>query len=335
MVPAFLFMSSRLSGFQIEYFSDPVFPQHSEQTIVRILYGARTEASESGLELGLPPLGVPALCEHWTSNCIERRGESLGFRFVCFGSRMFAYAVFKEDSPDLEALTQQVYRDLLRLAREQGYPWILRVWNYFPDIVGPAGNLNRYQSFCEGRRRALMEDKQGAGQSLPAVTTSGSFAPGFAVYFLLGKEPGQSLENPRQTAPSDYPEHLGPHGPSFCRGVSHAADGQVALYLSGTASITGHETQHHGDAAAQAREVLHNHAAVIEQARIEGASRPERLHDLPFEKIYLANPENLSQVQDEVRAIIGPDTPCYFLHSCLCRNDLLLEMESTIFDEPA
>lgn len=335
MIPAFLFMFSRLSGFQIEYFPDPVSPQHSEQTIVRILYGARTEASESGLELGLPPLGVPALCECWTSDRIERRGESRGFRYVCFGSRMFAYAVFKEDSPSLEVLTQQVYRDLLRLARGQGYPWILRVWNYFPDIVGPAGDLDRYQSFCEGRRRALMEDGREAGQPLPAVTTSGSFAPGFAVYVLLGKDPGLSLENPRQTAPSDYPEHLGPHGPSFCRGVSHAADGQSALYLSGTASITGHETQHHGDAAAQAREILHNHAAVIEQARIEGASHPERLHDLPFEKIYLANPENLPQVRNEVRAVIGPDTPCYFLHSGLCRDDLLLEMESTVLDELA
>ncbi len=328
-------MSSSLPGVQIKYFPDPVFPQHSEQTLVRILYGTRTEAGESALELGLPPLGVPALCEHWTCDGIERRGEGRGFRFSCFGSRMFAYAVFEEDSPDLHGLAQRVYRDLLRLAREQGYPWILRVWNYFPDITGPVGDLNRYQSFCEGRRRALVEDGQGDGRSLPAVTTTGSAAPGFAVYFLAGREAGRSLENPRQTAPSDYPEHLGPHGPSFCRGVSHAADGQAALYLSGTASITGHETRHRGDAAAQTREILHNHAAVIEQARIEGAPGPERLHDLPFEKIYLADPENLSSVQDEVRAVIGPDLPCYFLHSRLCRDDLLLEMESVALDEPA
>ena len=79
----------------------------------------------------------------------------------------------------------------------------------FRILWGRPGDLNRYQSFCEGRRRALVEDEQGASQSLPAVTTTGSFAPGFAVYFLAGKEAGQSLENPRQTAPSDYPEHLG------------------------------------------------------------------------------------------------------------------------------
>jgi len=328
-------MSSRSSGFRIEYFPDPVSPQHSEQTIVRILYGARTEASESGLELGLPPLGVPALCEHWTSDRIERRGESRGFRFVCFGSRMFAHAVFGEDSPDPQSLTRQVYHDLHLLAREQGYPWILRVWNYFPDITGPTGGLNRYQAFCEGRRQALVEDEQAAGLALPAVTTTSSCAPGFAVYFLAGRDAGNPLENPRQTAPSDYPEHLGPHGPSFCRGVSHAADGQSALYLSGTASITGHDTRHCGDAAAQAREILHNHAAVIEQARIEGATSPERLHDLPFQKIYLANPDDLPKVEGEVNAVIGRETPRYFLHSRLCRDDLLLEMESTYLDEPA
>lgn len=327
-------MSSRSSSFRIEHFPDPVSPQHSEQTIVRILYGARTAAGESGLELGLPPLGVPAWCEHWTSDRIERRGESRGFRFVCFGSRMFAYAVFGEVSPDLQVLTWQVYRDLLVLARQQGYPWILRVWNCFPDIIGPAGGLNRYQSFCEGRRRALRDDDQGAGLALPAVTTTGSFAPGFAVCFLAGQEAGNSLENPRQTAPSDYPEHFGPHGPSFCRGVSHVADGQTALYLSGTASITGHETRHRGDVAAQAREILHNHAAVIEQARIEGATGPERLHDLPFQKIYLADPEDLPAVQREVRTVVGADMPCCFLHSPLCRGDLLLEMESTCLHEP-
>lgn len=328
-------MSSRSSGFRIEYFPDPVFPQYSERTIVRILYGARTEAGESGLELGLPPLGVPALCEHWTSDHIEQRGEDRGFRFVRFGSLMLAYAVFDEYSPDLQPLTRQVYRNLLLLAREQGYPWILRVWNYFPDITGATGGLSRYQSFCEGRRQALVDDDLDVGLALPAVTTTGSFAPGFAVYFLAGQNPGRSLENPRQTAPSDYPKHLGPHGPSFCRGVSHVADGQPALYLSGTASITGHETRHQGDVAAQAREILHNHAAVIEQARIEGASHPERLHDLPFQKIYLADPENLSAVRDEVGAAMGTGVPCYFLHSCLCRDDLLLEMESTCLHEPA
>ena len=301
---------------------------------MRILYGTCTKAGESGLELGLPPLGAPALCEHWTSEHIERRGKGRGFRFVCFGSRMLAYAVFDESAPDLRTLTRQIYRNLLLLAREQGYPWILRVWNYFPDIIGPTGDLNRYQSFCEGRRQALMEDEQGAGLALPAVTTTGSFAPGFAVYFLAGQEAGKSLENPRQTAPSDYPKHLGPHGPSFCRGVSHVADGQAALYLSGTASITGHETCHPDDVAAQAREILHNHAAVIEQARIEGATDPKRLHDLPFQKIYLANPKDLSTVRDEVRAVMGADTPCHFLYSPLCRDDLLLEMESTYLHEP-
>ena len=330
-------MSSRLSSIQIEYSRalPSQCPNGSKRgNIISLFYGKRTEIGASGLELGLPPLGGESLCEHWTCAGIERRGTGRGFRFACFGPRMFAYAVFREDSPDLESLTRQVYRDLLRLAREQGYPWILRVWNHFPDITGPAGRLNRYQSFCEGRRRAWREDGPGFGQRLPAVTTTGSFAPGFAVYFLAGREAGRPLENPRQTAPADYPEHLGPHGPSFCRGVSHAAGGQAALYLSGTASITGHETRHCGDVAAQAREILHNHAAVIEQARIEGAARPERLHDLPFQKIYLANPDDLPKVEDAVNAMVGRDTPRYFLHSRLCRDDLLLEMESVYLHEP-
>ncbi len=327
-------MSSISPGFRIEYFSGPAPPRHSERTLARILYGARSSASDSALELALPPLGRSILCERWTSDRIERRGKARGFRFVRFGSRMLAYATFEEDSPDLRPLARRIYRDLLQLAREQGCPWILRVWNHFPNIVESAGGLDRYRSFCEGRRQAMLEDGRETSRILPAVTTTGSVAPGFAVYFLAGVEPGNPIENPRQTAPSNYPEHLGPHGPSFCRGVSHVADGQSALYLSGTASITGHATRHSGDAAAQAQEILRNQAAVIEQARIQGARDPERLRQLPFQKIYLENPEDLPAVQREVEAVMGKGFPCHFLRGSLCRRDLLLEMESAYLHEP-
>ena len=302
---------------------------------MRILYGVRTGADEAELKLALPPIGMPVLYEHWVSDQAGSHGEGEGFRFVRFGSLMLGYAVFDEDSSALQELTRQVYRNLLRLTHAQGYPWVLRVWNHFPGIGARAGALNRYQAFCEGRRQALMDDARSAGRPLPAVTTTGSCAPGFAVYFLAGREVGHALENPRQIAPSAYPDHLGPHGPSFCRGVSHVADGWVALYLSGTASITGHETRHPGEVAAQAREILCNQAAVIEQARIEGATHPARLHDLSFQKIYLAHPEDLPAVRDEVSAVLGATTPCYFLHSRLCRDDLLLEMESTYSHKPA
>ena len=321
-------MSSPRPGFRIEYSLDPSSLPRGERTILRILYGARTVADEAGLELALPPLGVPALGEYWSSDRIEQRGEAEGFHYVRFGARLFAWGVFDEDEAGLQSLTEAVYGQLLRLARGQGCPWLLRVWNCFPDILGAAGDLNRYQRFCAGRRQALAGADGIAGMPLPAVTTTGSAAPGFAVYFLAGQDAGRALENPRQTPPAVYPEHLGPHGPSFCRGVAHFADGQAALYLSGTASITGHETRHPGDAAAQAQEILRNHAAVIEQHQAAGATHPAHLRELAFEKVYLADPGDIPAVRATLDAALGRDASCHFLHSPLCRDDLSLEMES-------
>ena len=322
-------MSSPCPGFRIEYSADPVALPHSDQTVLRILYGARTAADESGLELALPPLGAPALGEHWLSDRIERRGVWEGFHYVCFGARLFAWGVFAEGTAGLQSLTEAVYRGVLQLARDQDYPWLLRVWNCFPEILGAEGELNRYQRFCEGRRRVLAGADGIADMPLPAVTTTGSATAGLAVYFLAGRDAGQALENPRQMPPSAYPKHLGPHGPSFCRGVAHRADGQAALYLSGTASITGHTTRHAGDAAAQAQEVLRNHAAVLASHRAAGATRPRRLQDLPFEKVYLADPDDLPTVRAVLGETLGHAMPCFFLHSPLCRDDLSLEMEST------
>ena len=278
----------------------------------------------------MPPVEGSMLCEHWLSGRIERRGEAYGFHFSCFGPLMLAHAVFHESGEGLRTLTCEAYRALLALGQAQGYPWILRIWNHFPDIGAMEDGVSRYRQFCEGRRQALYGDPRSLAAPLPAVTTTGSRAPGFAVYFLAGQEAGRPLDNPRQTAPPDYPQHLGPHGPSFCRGVAaHPEANGPMLCLSGTASIAGHETLHPGDAARQAREVLCNQALVMAQAHQEDPAFPEQLRDLPFEKVYVAQPECLPSIRAELDAALGAEQPRYFLHSALCREDLMLEMEST------
>lgn len=315
---------------RIRYRSEPDRREAEEHAVVRIVYGAETAATDAELRVAMPPVGRSALCEHWCSERLERRGAAHGFRFACFGPLMLAYAVFREAGEGLRTLTHEIYRGLLALGQAQGYPWILRIWNHFPAIGAMEDGMSRYRQFCEGRRQALHGDARSLAAPLPAVTTTGSQAPGFAIYFLAGREAGRSLDNPRQTAPSDYPQHLGPHGPSFCRGVAaHPETGGPLLCLSGTASIAGHETLHPGDAARQAREALRNQALVMAQAHREDPAVPGQLGALPFEKVYVAAPEHLPAVRAELDAALGAARPCYFLHSALCREDLMLEMEST------
>ncbi len=321
------FMPPESPLYRITYSQAPPPLKNSEQTVARIVYGAHSRAETSQLHVALPPLGASTLHETWSSTQPIERGKDRGFEYAIFGSLMLAYGVF-EETGGLQEATRAVYRDMLHLARAQGRPSILRIWNHFPGICESGGAQNRYQEFCEGRRQALLADEQARGAPLPAVTTTGSQADGLVVYFLSSQDAGAALHNPRQTAPSNYPPHLGPHGPSFCRGVAHEEAGAGRVYLSGTASIVGHETQHVGDAAEQARELLRNHAAVLEQARAALPGCSAQLGTLPFEKIYLMRPEDQEAVQSVLREIFGEALPQYFLHSALCREDLLLEMES-------
>lgn len=238
---------------------------------------------------------------------------------------MFAWAVFGEDG-GLEAASRRAYAELLALARARGCPRLVRVWNHLPDLARDG----RYQAFCAGRRRAMTADAAALAAPLPAATTTGSSAPGLAVLALTAARAPRALDNPRQTPPPDYPAALGPRGPSFSRGAWHADGGAGALFLSGTASIVGHATRHPGDAAAQAREALRNHAAVVEQARLAGLAAPERAHVdvLPFQKVYLAFPADLPAARAALDRALGAAAPRRFLRSGLCRAGLRLELES-------
>ena len=298
-----------------------------DETLLRVAYGAQTRATDAGLELALPPLGGGPFAEVWSSDRIAGRGASGGFRWVRFGGRLFAWAVFGEDG-DLAAASRRACAELLALARAQGCPRLVRVWNHLPNLARDG----RYQAFCAGRRRAMTEDAAALAAPLPAATTTGSSAPGLAVLALTAARAPRALDNPRQTPPPDYPEALGPRGPSFSRGAWHADGDAGALFLSGTASIVGHATRHPGDAAAQAREALRNHAAVVEQARLAGLAAPERAQDLPFQKVYLADPADLPAARAALDRALGAAAPRRFLRSGLCRASLRLELESAALD---
>ena len=299
----------------------------ADETLLRIDYGARARATDAGLELALPPLGGGPFAEVWSSDRIAARGAAGPYRYVRFGGRLFAWAVFDEDD-GLAAASRRACAELLALARAQGCPRLLRVWNHLPDLARDG----RYQAFCAGRRRAMTADAAALAAPLPAATTTGSSAPGLAVCALTAARAPRALDNPRQTPPPDYPRPLGPHGPSFSRGAWHADGRSRALFLSGTASIVGHATRHAGDAAAQARAALRNHAAVLGQAHRAGLAAPARARELPFQKVYLADPADRPAVAAALDRALGAAAPRRFLQSGLCRAGLRLELESAALD---
>ena len=59
------------------------------------------------------------------------------------------------------------------------------------------------------------------------------------------------LENPRQTSAYEYATRYGPESPKFSRAIALSCGDYATIFISGTASITGSQTQHAGDIAAQ------------------------------------------------------------------------------------
>ena len=174
-----------------------------DEVAVRIVYGRRTEAVGDGLRVAMPVVGADALREVWRGGRIEGRGASGCFRYVrMHGGLLMGFAVAAEDA-GLRDAARRVYRELLELARRQGCPHVVRVWNHFPDITGLEEGQGRYQRFCAGRREAILADAGAADFRPPAVTTTGTCAPGLAVYFLASRRPGRPLQNPRQVPPSE------------------------------------------------------------------------------------------------------------------------------------
>ena len=98
----------------------------------------------------------------------------------------------------------------------------------------------------------------------------------------------------------------------------------ATLFISGTASIVGHESQHLG-IEPQLQETLTNLEQLLESAtaRMPGCTAgPHRSW-----RVYLRNPTDLALVQDEVQRRLGGRESVLFLQADLCRHELLVEIE--------
>ena len=99
------------------------------------------------------------------------------------------------------------------------------------------------------------------------------------------------------------------------------------LFISGTASILGHESRHEGNASAQAHETMENIRALLEEARRAGFE-PSDAERRWFLKIYLNDPQYLSLLRAKVLAEFGATHQAIYLQADVCRADLLLEIEA-------
>ena len=233
------------------------------------------------------------------------------------------------DAGALLRATESAYQEIFAVLRQTGHRHLIRIWNYLPEINRHADGDERYRLFNSARQLAFRNSGQATVGTVPAACALGSPAGSpISIYFLAAREPPTMIENPRQTSAYHYPPKFGRHSPIFSRACVLNASAGTSLFVSGTASIVGHETIHQGDVVAQTRETVANINALLDEANRVVGQRRYSFNGLKF-KVYVRRPSDLGAIEGVLSRSLRPSTPIVYLQADVCREDLLVEIEAT------
>jgi chorismate lyase / 3-hydroxybenzoate synthase len=273
-----------------------------------------------------------AVNEIWYSAESCRSGESEGIRFrvddnVLYGVVDVEESGFSGSALPLQDAANNAYRRIFDLLDREAYPHLWRAWNYLADINVESNGLERYRQFNIGRHEAFLSSGRLARGNVPAACALGTARGPLTIAFMAGRTAPTPIENPRQISAYDYPAAYGPRCPTFSRAAFAHLPDQELLFISGTASIVGHQTLHIGDVAGQTRETLANIAAVLESANARTQLAPYAMSDLRL-RAYIRHAEDHPCVQAIIEDQIGADVSVVYVQADVCRSDLLVEIEA-------
>lgn len=267
------------------------------------------------IQTGLRSLRGPA-CEDWLSPTPVVRGRLDDLHYAHNDELLMGWL---RHSGALEDATCDAYRKSAAVLAALGFPHFLRTWNFL-SMDDDARDGAWYRRFCRGRRRAGAD---GFASGRCAATVIGVRAPQSAMHFVAGRAPGAHLQNPRQTAPERYPHTARDERPAFARATRVALARGAVLFVSGTASIVGHESLHQGDAARQSEEALRNIDALLAAAGDDFAAR-----GIGHARLYLADAACADAALAALRKRLA--APVAVFEGEVCRPELLAELEPVV-----
>lgn len=282
-------------------------------------------------EIRTPVLGSSdGVLEIWRTQRPVETGQHGRVRYRHDGKMLFGCISVEEHAPSdngtesaLHHATDQAYREILTALHASGYVHMVRIWNYLPQINLDTHGIERYRQFNRARRAALSAFGRDLAGQVPAACALGSATGSpLVIYFLASREEAAVIENPRQVSAYEYPSQYGPK-PVFSRA---SAVGSM-LFISGTASIVGHETRHIGDVAAQTRETLTNIKALLDEANRVTDGAGFDIESLSY-KVYVRNRDDLPTIQSQLHAALGRQAHLIYLQADICRQELLVEIEA-------
>ena len=301
----------------------------SEHTLAVVEFGRTCgpQADPRQLNCGLALLSGEGNKEVWTVPGVVESGREGHCHWSTDGQILFA-GIWFDSSRHIARATEQAYQELLDFIQQRGFPNILRVWNYFPAINQPCPDSKntgpdseRYRQFCIGRQRAF--DLAGFEPSAyPAACAIGHHADQAVVYLIATTATPVHYENPQQLSAYHYPDDYGPSSPSFARASEYAGE---TLYISGTASIVGHQSLHMGDLAGQLTVTAENLKSLCDHITTRSGRNHSPAPSLL--KAYLRNPEQLGVVEKFLANHFN-DCPAVIVQGDICRQELLVEIDA-------
>jgi len=224
---------------------------------------------------------------------------------------------------------------------------VLRTWIYQGHLVLPEGDTQRYKELNRARtdffgetaflKKYLPSQYQGTqhqGTIFPASTGIGAddadvILSAIALDTKRRDVIAVPLENPHQTSAFDYGAVYSPQSPKFSRAMAVAAGNDCLVFVSGTASITDSESQHHENPVKQTEQTLDNIAALIEGENLarHGISGIAcGLSNLECVRVYVKRPSELELVRQVCDRRL-PEVPTIYTVADVCRPELLVEIE--------
>jgi len=228
----------------------------------------------------------------------------------------------------IEFATRKAYRLIQNTIKQNPGFQLIRLWNYFPGINLADKGIERYRLFSRGRHDVLASSGYRMSSDLPAASAVGSESGPLVIHFLAGNGDMSTVENPRQVSAYRYPRTYGPRSPSFSRAVIYTSGEGRQLFLSGTASIIGHETIAPLDPERQTRVTLENLSALLDHA---GYPTINSLGTLASWIVYVREPSHIDLIRPLIADQIHPDSRIVYLQGDICRKELMVEIEGTIF----
>jgi len=277
------------------------------------------------VDVPLQPLGGGHARETWAGPEVVQRHAEGGLGLVTTRDHAVVHAHLPvAPGTDVAGVTQAAYAGLLERVRALGYPHLARIWNFVPAINHGTGDDETYAHFNRGRAAAF-EHAGVPADRFPAATAVGSPAGSpLVIIVLASRHEPVAVENPRQVSAYHYPRRYGPRSPAFARATVLPDGNGGRLFISGTASIVGHESCHEG-VIAQLEETLRNVDRLMAAAI---ADRPDaRVGARRAWRVYLRNAADLSAVEPEITRRLGGPDRVVFLQADICRRELLVEIE--------